>query len=96
MEITDVNRIYLEQGKLNVKILSRGTAWLDTGTCDSLLEANQYVAVIQKRQGLRIACLEEIAWRRHWINDEELCQQAEMYGKSPYGVYLRGLLKSGY
>ncbi len=92
LEITDVNRIYLEQRKLTVKILSRGTAWLDTGTHDSLLEASQYIATIEKRQGLKISCPEEIAWRNNWIDRQQLEKLADLYGKSSYADYLKTLL----
>jgi glucose-1-phosphate thymidylyltransferase len=95
LEITDVNRVYLERGELGVKILSRGMAWLDTGTHESLLDAAHYVATIQKRQGFRIACLEEIAWRQHWIDQEDLERSAAAYGKSTYGDYLRDLVRFG-
>ncbi|MFA7230660.1 MAG: glucose-1-phosphate thymidylyltransferase RfbA [Victivallaceae bacterium] len=93
LEITDVNRIYLEQGKLDVQILSRGNAWLDTGTHDSLLEASQYVATIEKRQGLKIACPEEIAWRNKWITREQFQTITAGYGKSSYADYLTNILK---
>jgi len=93
LEITDVNRIYLEQGRLDVKLLSRGTAWLDTGTHDSLLDASQFVATIEKRQGLKIACLEEIAWRQGWISAEQVQKLSSFYGKSSYAAYLNYLLK---
>ncbi len=92
LEITDVNRIYLEQGQLNVEVMGRGMAWLDTGTHDSLLEAGQFVATLEKRQGLKVACPEEIAWRSGWLNDTELESQAEQLGKSSYGRYLKSLL----
>ena len=91
LEITDVNRRYLEAGELDVRVLSRGTAWLDTGTHDSLLEAGQFVAAIEKRQGLMIACLEEIAWRKQWITAEAVRELASFYGKSSYGSYLRDI-----
>jgi len=91
LEITDVNKIYLEQNKLSVKILERGTAWLDTGTHHSLLEASQYVATIEKRQGIKIACPEETAWQNKWINTEEFQALADNYGKSSYADYLRKL-----
>ena len=94
LEITDVNKIYLEKGRLTVKVLSRGAAWLDTGTHDSLLEAANFVALIQKRQGLRIACLEEIAFRSGWIDRKDLDDLIEKYGKSSYSDYLRTLLCS--
>ncbi len=93
LEITDVNRVYLEQQKLKVEIMGRGYAWLDTGTHDSLLEAGQFIATIEKRQGLKVACPEEIAWRQNWVNDEELEQLAQSYAKTGYGQYLFNLLK---
>ena len=92
LEITDVNRIYLENRNLTVKILSRGMAWLDTGTHDSLLEASQYIATIEKRQGLKISCPEEIAWRNNWIDRRQLEKLADLYGKSSYADYLKTLL----
>jgi len=94
LEITDLNRLYLEQGRLNVEILGRGTAWLDTGTHDSLVEAGQFVSVIENRQGLKIACLEEIAYRQGWIDTAGLEKQIKALGKSSYGEYLRRLLVS--
>jgi glucose-1-phosphate thymidylyltransferase len=93
LEITDVNRSYLERDKLNVEIMGRGYAWLDTGTHDSLLEAGQFIATIEKRQGLKVACPEEIAWRQGWVNDQELEQIAQSYIKTGYGQYLLNLLK---
>ncbi|MEI6574964.1 MAG: glucose-1-phosphate thymidylyltransferase RfbA [Bacteroidota bacterium] len=87
-EITDVNRVYLEQGKLKVGILSRGTAWLDTGTFSSLLQASQFVQVIEERQGLKIGCIEEVAYRMGFINDAQLKKIAEPLLKSGYGEYL--------
>jgi glucose-1-phosphate thymidylyltransferase len=92
LEITDLNRLYLEAGSLHAEILGRGTAWLDTGTHDSLLEAAEFVHVIENRQGLKIACLEEIAWRQGWIDDARLEANIAKLGKSSYGLYLRGLL----
>ena len=92
LEITDVNKIYLEQKKLSVKVLERGTAWLDTGTHNSLLEASQYVATIEKRQGIKIACPEETAWFNKWISTEEFQALADNYGKSSYADYLHKLL----
>jgi glucose-1-phosphate thymidylyltransferase len=92
LEITDLNRLYLEEGLLHAEILGRGTAWLDTGTHDSLLEAAQFVHVIENRQGLKIACLEEIAWRQGWIDDARLEANIAKLGKSSYAEYLRGLL----
>lgn len=93
LEITDVNKIYLERGQLNVKVLERGTAWLDTGTHNSLLDASLYVATIEKRQGIKIACPEEIAWRNEWISGKQFKQLADNYGKSSYADYLHKLLK---
>ena len=93
LEITDVNRVYLERQKLQVEIMGRGYAWLDTGTHDSLLEAGQFIATIEKRQGLKVACPEEIAWRQQWINDEQLEQLAQYLVKTGYGQYLQNLLK---
>ncbi|WP_278036324.1 glucose-1-phosphate thymidylyltransferase RfbA [Flavobacterium nitratireducens] len=92
-EITDVNKAYLEQGKLKVGILSRGTAWLDTGTFNSLMQAGQFVQVIEERQGLKVGCIEEIAWRQGFISDIQLQSLAEPLKKSGYGEYLLGLLK---
>jgi glucose-1-phosphate thymidylyltransferase len=92
LEITDLNRLYLEAGTLHAQLLGRGTAWLDTGTHDSLLEAAQFVHVIEKRQGLKIACLEEIAWRKGWIDVSRLEANIEKLGKSGYAQYLRRLL----
>ncbi len=89
LEITDVNAHYLNAGHLDVKIMGRGMAWLDTGTHDSFLEASMFVATIEKRQGLKIACPEEIAWRRHWINDDAFLAIAAQFGSSRYGEYLR-------
>ncbi len=92
LEITDVNKIYLEQGKLEVGVMSRGTAWLDTGTFDSLHEASEFVKVLEKRQGFKISCIEEIAFKKGFINEEQLLQAAEKYGKSGYGSYLKNLM----
>jgi glucose-1-phosphate thymidylyltransferase len=92
LEITDLNRLYLDAGLLHAEILGRGTAWLDTGTHDSLLEAAQFVHVIENRQGLKIACLEEIAWRQGWIDDTRLEANIAKLGKSSYAQYLRRLL----
>jgi len=89
LEITDLNRIYLECGDLNVKLLGRGFAWLDTGTMDSLLEASDFVQMIQKRQGIEISAPEEIAYLNGWISKETLLEAAAEYGKSPYGEHLR-------
>jgi glucose-1-phosphate thymidylyltransferase len=93
LEITDLNRLYLEQEKLNVEIIGRGYAWLDTGTHDSLLEAGQFIATIEKRQGLKVACPEEIAFRQNWISSEQLEGLAQPLAKNGYGQYLLGLLK---
>lgn len=93
LEITDVNRIYLERGKLSVRVLKRGTAWLDTGTHESLMQAGQFVQIIEERQGLKIGCPEEIAWRMGFIDNAQLARLAEPLKKSGYGTYLLGLLK---
>ena len=92
LEITDLNRLYLEQGSLSVEIMGRGYAWLDTGTHESLLEAGQFIATLEKRQGLKVACLEEIAWRHGWINAADLERLATPLSKNGYGRYLLGLL----
>lgn len=88
LEITDLNRMYLEAGELQVEVLGRGVAWLDTGSPNSLLEAAEFVHVIQNRQGLKIACLEEIAFHKGWISKEKLLESAAIYGKTEYGNYL--------
>ena len=93
LEITDLNRIYLEKGELSVEILSRGYVWLDTGTHETLLEAQEFVKTIENRQGLRICCPEEIAYRNNWINEEHLIRISKQYNKSDYGKYLLGLLQ---
>ena len=93
LEITAVNQAYLEQGTLNVQIMQRGYAWLDTGTHDSLLEASQFIATLEKRQGLKVACPEEIAWRNGFIDDAQLQKLAQPLAKSGYGQYLLRLLK---
>jgi glucose-1-phosphate thymidylyltransferase len=95
LEITDINRRYLELGQLNVKVLGRGFAWLDTGTPDSLQEASAYVQTIEHVQGLKIACLEEIAWRNAWITGKQLTALAEPMAKNSYGQYLLALLAHG-
>ena len=92
LEITDLNRLYLEQNQLHVEIMGRGYAWLDTGTHDSLLDAGQFIATLERRQGLKIACLEEIAWRNHWIDAAQLTQLAQPLAKNGYGQYLLRLL----
>ncbi len=94
-EITDINRAYLEQGRLSVDVLARGTAWLDTGTFDSLLDAANYVRTIEERQGLKIGVPEEVAWRRGLISDDQLCELAEPMVRSGYGRYLLDLIDRG-
>ncbi|NFT91818.1 glucose-1-phosphate thymidylyltransferase RfbA [Clostridium botulinum] len=91
LEITDLNKIYLEEDKLDVITLGRGYGWLDTGTVDSLSEATEYVKVIETRQGLKIACLEEISYKNGWIDKETLLESAKEYGKSPYGHHLKNV-----
>lgn len=94
LEITDINRMYMESGALNVELLGRGFAWLDTGTHDSLIEASTFVQTVEKRQGFKIACLEEIAWRNGWLNDENLNAAAQSLNKTGYGRYLLELLRA--
>lgn len=91
-EITDLNKLYLEEGTLNVELFGRGFAWLDTGNCDSLLEASNFVETIQNRQGFYISCIEEIAWRNGWITDQQLESLGNELNKTSYGQYLLGLL----
>jgi glucose-1-phosphate thymidylyltransferase len=91
-EITDVNLAYLQSGKLHVSVLDRGTAWLDTGTFDSLMQASQFIQVIEQRQGIKVACIEEIAWRKGFINTEQLVKLATPLLKSGYGKYLMDLI----
>ena len=93
LESTDPNRVYLEQGKLKVEVLPRGTAWLDTGTFDSLADATNFIRTVQSRQGLSVGCPEEIAWRHGWLSDEQLREVATPLTKSGYGSYLLGLLR---
>ncbi len=95
LEITAVNQAYLDLGQLSVQIMQRGYAWLDTGTHDSLLEAGQFIATLERRQGLKIACLEEICWRNGFIGSEQLAKLAQPLAKNGYGQYLQGLLKEG-
>ncbi|MDL1914038.1 MAG: glucose-1-phosphate thymidylyltransferase RfbA [Bergeyella sp.] len=92
LEITDINKIYLEKGSLEVGVMGRGTVWLDTGTFDSLHEASEFVKVLEKRQGFKISCIEEIAYKKGYINEEEVLRSAEKYGKSGYGAYLRKMV----
>jgi glucose-1-phosphate thymidylyltransferase len=92
LEITDLNRCYLERGQLNVEIMGRGYAWLDTGTHDSLLDASQFIATLEKRQGLKVACPEELAYRQGWIDAAQLAALAQPLAKNAYGQYLLGLL----
>ena len=93
LEITSVNEAYLAQGRLRVSLLPRGTAWLDTGTFATMMQAAEFVRVVEERQGLKISCPEEIAWRNGWITDAQLAEHAEALAKSGYGGYLRGLLE---
>jgi len=93
LEITDLNRLYLDRGELSVRRLGRGFAWLDAGTHDSLLEAGQFIATLERRQGFKVACPEEIAWRNGWIDDEALARIASPLRKSGYGEYLSALLR---
>lgn len=93
LEITDLNRLYLEHDELNVQIMGRGYAWLDTGTHKSLLEASQFIATIEHRQGLKVACPEEIAYRQQWIDQDQLSKLAESLAKNSYGQYLKQLLE---
>jgi glucose-1-phosphate thymidylyltransferase len=95
LEISTVNERYLEQGKLHVQVLDRGTAWLDTGTFESMMQASEYVRVIEDRQGFKVGCIEEIAWRAGWIDDLQLATLAEPLRKSGYGTYLAELTTQG-
>ncbi|HBV5677946.1 TPA: glucose-1-phosphate thymidylyltransferase RfbA, partial [Klebsiella aerogenes] len=92
LEITTLNQMYLKRGELQVELLGRGFAWLDTGTHDSMIEASQFIHTIEKRQGLKVACLEEIAWRNKWLSAEGVAAQAECLKKTEYGEYLKRLL----
>ena len=91
---TDANRAYLERGELFVQPLGRGFAWFDSGTPDSLLDAANFVATIERRQGLKIACLEEIAWRNGWISEEDVLRTANNYSDEDYGQYLRNIIQA--
>ena len=93
LEITTLNEMYLNEGKLDVQLLGRGFAWLDTGTMDSLVEAADFVQMVEKRQNIKISAPEEIAYKYGWITKEELLESAEKYGKSPYGEHLRNVSK---
>ena len=93
LEISSVNEMYLNEGSLTVRVLERGTAWLDTGTIESMVQAAEYVKVIEQRQGLKIGCIEEIGWRQGWINDDQLAALAKKYAKSGYGEYLDAVLR---
>jgi glucose-1-phosphate thymidylyltransferase len=95
LEITDLNRIYIERGRASIEVLGRGYAWLDTGTHESMLEASQFVQVLEQRQNTSIACIEEIAWRKSFIDDAALSRLAEAHGKSSYGEYLRNCVSEG-
>ena len=95
LEITSLNQIYLDAKKLDILMLGRGFAWLDAGTHESLLEASLFMETIEKRQGFKVACLEEIAWRNGWISDDRLSSLADDLLKSGYGVYLKGVMKHG-
>ncbi len=94
LEITDLNKKYLDWGDLNVELLGRGYAWLDTGTHEAMMQAAQYVQIIEERQGYKISCLEEIAWRNGWIDEKQLLAKAEELKKNGYGKYLKGLVKT--
>lgn len=95
LEITDLNRLYLNRDMLSVEIMGRGYAWLDTGTHESMLDAGQFIATLEKRQGLKVACPEEIAWRKSWIDDDQLENLAALMMKNSYGRYLSQILKQG-
>lgn len=95
LEITSINQHYLQQGRLQVKTMGRGFAWLDTGTHESLMEASHFIQTLEKRQGLKVAAPEEVAWRNAWIDDEQLLRLAQAFGASSYGDYLRGLPRAG-
>jgi glucose-1-phosphate thymidylyltransferase len=92
LEITDLNKLYLEAEELKVEVLPRGTAWLDTGTIESLNDASNYIRIIEERHGEKVSCLEEVAWRMNWISDQQLGFLASQYGDTPFGDYLAGLI----
>ncbi len=92
LEITTLNQMYLDRGELEVELLGRGFAWLDTGTHDSLIEASQFIHTIEKRQGMKVACLEEIAFRNRWLSADEIAVQADLLQKTSYGQYLKMLI----
>jgi len=92
LEITSINKVYLERNLLNVSVLERGTAWLDTGTFESMNAASNFIQIIEERQGMKVSCLEEVAWRNGWLSDEELLRRADQYNSSPFAEYLRSLL----
>lgn len=94
LEITSINELYLQQGLLNVTLLERGTAWLDTGTFESMNAAANFIQIIEERQGMKVSCLEEVSWRMGWISDEQLLTLASEYKSSPYAGYLKGLIPS--
>lgn len=94
LEITDLNRVFLEKGELDVKLMGRGYAWLDTGTIDSLLDAADFICMLEKRQGIKISAPEEISFRKGWISEKKLLESAAKYGKSPYGAHLRKVAKN--
>lgn len=93
-EITDLNRLYMEEGHLHVQLFDRGMAWLDTGNCNTLLEASNFIATIQNRQGFYVACIEEVAWRNGWIDSDQLYRMGEQLKQTPYGVYMMELSKT--
>jgi glucose-1-phosphate thymidylyltransferase len=93
LEITDVNKYYLEQGELSASILPRGTAWLDTGTVETMHDASTYIRILEERQGAKVSCIEEVAWRMGFISEQDFAKLAETYGASPYAMYLKALVE---